>query len=266
VERYPQHGKMILSVAQVEVFLFILARIVGVFIQGPLFSSRSFPAPAKLAFAIWLSIVLWFVTPISPVLPTSLVGFIVILVAELVLGFLLGFICNMLFLGVQAAGELIDMQMGLSVAQALDPVFGAVISVIGRLTFFVALIVFLILDGHHLLLSAFHHSFVVIPVGKPANFIAGPLIFQLFDVSALLWTTAIKIAAPAILLIFLSDFTFGIVSRVAPQVNVFMLGFQVKPMLGLFTIAITMPFIIKQIGGLILVMGQQVTQLLLILK
>jgi len=257
---------MIISVAQIEVLVFILARIAGVFIQAPLFSSRSFPATAKIAFAVWLSIILWFVTPVSPTLPDSLFSFVLTASAEVAFGFLIGFVCNLIFIAIQSAGEIIDLQMGLSVASALDPVFGSVISIIGRLTFFTALVVFILFDGHHLLLSAFHQSFSVLPAGKIANFTSYQLTAQLMDLGGALWMTAIKLAAPAILLIFLSDFTFGIVSRVAPQVNVFMLGFQVKPMLGLFGILLTLPFLIKYIGKTLEIIGQNIVQLFAILK
>lgn len=257
---------MIISLAQLEVFFFILARLAGVFIQAPLFSSRSFPAPAKTAFAVWLAIVLWFVTPVSPTLPATLLLFILTLIAEVALGFLIGFICNVIFIAVQSAGEIIDLQMGLSVASALDPVFGAVISIIGRMTFFIALIVFLAFDGHHLLLSAFHQSFTVLPAGKIANFVTYDLANQIMGLGGMLWMTAIKIAAPVILLIFLSDFTFGIVLRVAPQVNVFMLGFQVKPVLGLFGFSLILPFLIRYIGKLIESMASEIIKLLVIIK
>ncbi len=257
---------MILTALQIEIFTFILARIAGVFIQAPLFSSRSFPGPAKIAFALWLSTLLWFVTPVAPVLPGTPLGFILTLVAEVALGFLIGFICNVLFIALQAAGEMMDLQMGLSVAQALDPVFGSVISVVGRLIFFVALIVFLTMDGHHFLLSAFHQSFTALPAGKIGNFAAYGLAEQIMGLGGMLWMTAIKLAAPIILLIFLSDFTFGIVSRVAPQVNVFMLGFQVKPMLGLFGLLLILPFLVKYVGKLIESMAEEIVKLLAVLK
>jgi len=257
---------MVLSVAQVEAFFFILARLAGLFIQAPLLSNRNFFTSAKVAFALWVTIILWFVTPVTAHPPTSLVAFVLTLAAEVAVGFLIGFICNILFIAVQSAGEIIDMQMGLSVAQALDPVFGAVISVIGRLTFYVALIIFLAFDGHQLLLAAFHNSFTLLPAGQIANFASTGLIDQLITLSSTLWLTAIKIAAPIVLLIFLADFTFGIVSRVAPQVNVFMLGFQVKPIIGLFALSLLAPFIVKYIGRLIETMGGEVLKLLVAIK
>lgn len=266
MEHDSQYGPMIISLAQLEVYLLLLARIAGVFIQVPVLSSRSFPSSAKIALAVWLSIVLWFVTPVNPVLPTTLLSFILTMIAEVTIGFIIGFICNVIFIAVQSAGEIIDLQMGLSVATALDPIFGAVVSIIGRLAFFVGLITFLCLDGHHLILSAFHQSFTLLPVGKIGNFFSYQLLSQILELGSMLWMTAIKIAAPAILLIFLSDFTFGIVSRVAPQVNVFMLGFQVKPVLGLFGIILTLPFLVKYISKLIEIMGEQLIQFLQIIK
>ncbi len=252
---------MIITLQQLAVFLLILGRIAGVFIQAPIFNSRSFPFFAKTSVAIWLSILLWFVTPVHKILPTTLLAFILALVFEIAIGFVIGFICNVIFIAVQSAGEMADLQMGLSVATALDPVFGAVISVIGRLAFFTALIIFITADGHHLILSGFHQSFIALPVGKMANFGSPNLALQMIHLGSTLWLTAIKLAAPAILLIFISDFTFGIVSRVAPQVNVFMLGFQVKPSLGLFGLLMSLPFIVKYINKLIEFMAEQLVVL-----
>jgi flagellar biosynthetic protein FliR len=252
---------MIITLQQLVVFFLIIGRIAGVFIQAPIFNSRSFPFFAKTAIAIWISIVIWFVTPIYQTLPESLFGIILALIFEVGIGFIIGFIVNIIFIAIQSAGEIMDLQMGLSVATALDPVFGAVISVIGRLAFFIALIIFITADGHHLILSAFHQSFTALPVGKMANFSSPNLAMQIIELGSTLWLTAIKLAAPAVLLIFISDFTFGIVSRVAPQVNVFMLGFQVKPSLGLLGILLSLPFIVKYINKLIEFMAEQLVLL-----
>jgi flagellar biosynthesis protein FliR len=167
---------------------------------------------------------------------------------------------------VQAAGEIIDLQMGLSVATALDPVFGTTVSIIGRLAFNLALVLFLILNGHHLLFSSLHQSFTTVPAGAPLNIFNPALQIQLIDLGKYLWTTSLTLAMPAVLLIFLSDFCFGIVSRVAPQVNVFMLGFQVKPSLGLIALLLSLPLIVKYISTLISFMGEEVLRLILILK
>jgi flagellar biosynthesis protein FliR len=248
---------MILNIGQVIVFFLILARIIGVFIQAPIFNSRSFPAFTKVVLAIWISFVLWFVTPLDPQLPQTMELFILSLICEVAIGFTIGFIINLIFIAVQSAGEIMDMQMGLSVATALDPLFGAVISIIGRVTFYTALIVFLLADGHHLILAGLHQSFTALPVGHLPNFFSPAFTVQMIEVGASLWLTAIKLSAPIILMIFLIDFTFGIVSRVAPQVNVFMLGFQVKPSVGLVGLVFILPFMVKYIERLLEVMTAQ---------
>ena len=248
---------MIISLEQLVVFALILGRIAGIFIAAPIFSSRSVPFFLKTAMAIWVALLFWFVVPVHQTLPVVLPAFILALVLEVAIGFTIGFLCNIIFLAIQAGGEIMDMQMGLSVATALDPVFGAVISVIGRLAFFTALIMFISVDGHHLILAALHQSFTAVPVGKIANFGSPQLALQIIELGGTLWYTAIRIAAPVILLIFISDFTFGIVSRVAPQVNVFMLGFQVKPSMGLFGFIMLLPFLVKHINRLIEFMTQQ---------
>lgn len=248
---------MIITLGRLIVFFLILGRIAGVFIQAPIFNSRSLPAFAKSALAIWISLLLWFVTPVNPQLPATLGLFILSLIFEVAVGFTIGFIINVIFIAVQSAGEIMDMQMGLSVATALDPIFGAVISIVGRITFYTALIVFLLADGHHLILAGFQQSFTALPVGKLANFATPGLTVQMIEIGSSLWLTAIKLSAPIILMIFLIDFTFGIVSRVAPQVNVFMLGFQVKPSVGLIGFLFILPFMIKYIERLLGVMTAQ---------
>ena len=258
---------MIINLVQIEIFLLILARIAGIFLQAPILSSRSIPALGKTAFAVWMAALLWFVIPIRPeLIPQYPMTFVLALVIEVALGFLIGFVCNIIFVSVQAAGEIADMQMGLSVATAFDPVFGTTISVVGRLFLFLALFVFVIFDGHHLLLSALHQSFRVLPPATQVNFFSPELGFQLIALGRGLWLTALKLAAPMVLMIFLSDFSFGIVSRVAPQVNVFMLGFQVKPSLGLLGILMASPLLIKQIANLIGVMGEEMLKLIMYLK
>ena len=248
---------MIINVGQLAIFFLILARIAGIFIQAPILNSRSIPFLIKSAMVTWITIVLWFTTPIAATLPNSLFQFALTLASEVAIGFTIGFICNIIFTAIQAGGSIIDLQMGLSVATALDPTFGATISIVGRLCFYTGIFVFVVANGHHLIFSALHQSFTVLPAGTMANFGSPELAQIMIALGSTLWLTAIKLAAPVVLLIFLSDFTFGIVSRVAPQVNVFMLGFQVKPLLGAFGIMMSLPFMIKHMNRLIEYMAEQ---------
>jgi flagellar biosynthesis protein FliR len=155
--------------------------------------------------------------------------------------------------------------MGLSVANALDPIFGSTVSIVGRLTFYTSLVIFLIINGHHMILSGLYESFRALPLGTLVN-IKPVFSNELLEVGVVFWQVAVQLAAPAVMVIFLSDFAFGIVSRVAPQVNVFMLGFQVKPTLGLWAILMTLPLFIRAISLLIGRMGEEIFRLFIILR
>jgi flagellar biosynthesis protein FliR len=151
--------------------------------------------------------------------------------------------------------------MGTSIASALDPNTGAMSSMIGRLAFFLGLVIFFVLNGHHMILAGVHHSYSVLPIGYSVNFSAAFALQVIEGVSSLL-LIALQLAVPALLIIFLSDFSFGIVSRVAPQVNVFMLGFQVKPSLGMLALLFSVPLMTSHVGTLINRMIQEIIRLL----
>jgi len=252
---------MIITVAQLEVFLLVLARIAGIFIQAPILSARSIPTSFKTGLAIWMALTLCFVIPVPKTLPVTSLEFILALINEVLIGFLIGFVCNLIFAAVQAAGDIMDLQMGLSVAQYLAPETGAVATLVGRLFFYTALMTFLIVDGHHLILSTLAQSFRALPIAGMAHLSNGRLMAQLIDLIIKFWTIAIQLAAPAVLLIFLSDFAFGLVSRAAPQVNVFMLGFQVKPALGLYAILMSLPLLVRHVVNLVGVMAEEALKL-----
>jgi len=257
---------MIISFEQLEVYLLILARIGGIFIQAPVLSIRTIPGWVKTAICIWVAAVLWFIVPIPHALPPNNLILIMALINEVLIGYLIGFVCSLIFEAIRAAGDIMDLQMGLSIATIVSPVTGGIVSVVGQLAFLIALIIFFVVDGHHMILSAFHQSFRMLPLAAPINIFSDKLALQLIDLGGALWSTALQMAIPVILIIFLSDFTFGIVSRVAPQVNVFMLGFQVKPSLGFIGILFILPLFIRQIIHLFGKMGEEVLKLFLSLK
>ncbi|MEI6050991.1 MAG: flagellar biosynthetic protein FliR [Bacteroidota bacterium] len=137
---------MILTVLQVQIYTLILARIAGLFISAPLLSNRTFPGPAKTAMAMWIAMVFWFVVPVGKALPDGAVPVVLLLVNELMIGFLIGFIAQTFFFAIQASGDFLDLQMGLSVAAAFDPSTGGMVSIMGRLSFYIGLVIFVILN------------------------------------------------------------------------------------------------------------------------
>ncbi|MBU0572883.1 MAG: flagellar biosynthetic protein FliR [Candidatus Margulisbacteria bacterium] len=258
---------MIISLAQLSVFLLIVTRIGGIMVQTPVFSSRSFPTPAKVALSVWTAAVMWFVVPVSSALPTTTVSLLLVLASEFTIGLLIGLIANLIFVSVQAAGEIIDLQMGLSVAQSFDPIFGSQISIVGRLFFFTMITMFLIINGHHMVLAGVYKSFNMIPAGQLANFGNGALVLQIITLGSKLFAVGFMLSAPTLLILFImASFVFGIVSRVAPQVNVFMLSFQVRPTLGLIGILLTVPLLVKHIANMLGILGEELLKLLVAIQ
>jgi flagellar biosynthetic protein FliR len=238
---------MIVSPTQLLIFMLIMARIIGLFLTAPLLSYRTISKTAKIGLIIWITTVLWFNVPVPPVatgVPQAMVPLIIALVQEVLIGLMLGTVAALIFAGIQAAGEIIDMQMGLSVASTFDPSQGGQASVVARFFSEIMLVLFLAIDGHHLLLVALRKSYEVLPMLQVWNF--GLTGRTLAELGGSVFAVGISLAAPIVLVIFLLDFAFGMVSRVAPQVNVFMLGFQCKPPLGEAVLLLTAPLLVER--------------------
>ena len=255
---------MLISQVQVTVYLLILARTLGLITSAPVLSSRNIPGSAKIALASWTALTLWFVVPVASHLPLTGAALITALAGELFIGLFLGFVGSVFLISIQSAGEMIDVQMGLSVANVFDPSFGTQISIIGRLLFLTGIFFFLSLNGHHALLSVLYNSFDLLPVSALPHIKAAYPEF-LGTLGQTLWRISIQLAIPALVMLLLVDFAFGIISRVAPQVNVFMLGFQVKPTVGLLALLFMLPFFAPFFKSTFLNMSELLTRAILLL-
>ncbi len=246
---------MVITVSMAMVFIMIMARFLGLFMMAPIFSSRTIPAPMKLCLITWITIVIFMITPIPMQLPSTMLSFAIAVFNEFLVGYILGFVAHLIVVSVQEAGSLMDMQMGLSVASALDPASGTQTTIISRLMYQMALLIFVLVDGHHALLGAVQQSFRVIPV---ATLVIYPgLMDQLGYLAGQIFSNALLLAMPIIVVIFLLDFSLGLLGRVAPQVNVFFLGFQLKPVLGLWVLLITLPYLGNRVTVIIQTIVEQ---------
>jgi len=145
-------------------FIFVLARVIGCFILMPFFSERSVSQVLKIIFAIWIAIVMMYMIPKNVLIPEHPIELILAFVNEFLLGLFIGFIARLFFYGIQLSGSIMDMQMGLSVAASFDPATGAQATIMSRLMYITSVAVFLIIDGHHMLLAAIHQSYTTIPL------------------------------------------------------------------------------------------------------
>ncbi|MGI6435397.1 MAG: flagellar biosynthetic protein FliR [Syntrophomonadaceae bacterium] len=216
----------------VEGFLLVLARISGLFLSAPIFSSRQMPGQIKIVAVLVLAAMMAYFLPVTTGLElASPLYMLAAVVLEVLVGYTIGFIAYMLFAGIQLAGQLMDMQMGFAIVNVVDPQSGMQIPLMGNLTQTVALLSYLAVNGHHYLLQAVAQSYQIIPVLGLK--LGSDFSQRLFAISAEMFVIALKVAAPLVIAILITDVAMGFIARTVPQMNVFIVGLPLKIMMGL---------------------------------
>ena len=161
------------------------------------------------------------------------------LAKELIAGLFIGFAFLLIFLGVQMGGSLVGLQIGFGLVSVFDPQSQEQTSVIGELQFLLAMLFFLAINGHHILISSIFQSFKIIPPG--AIGFSSLAAEKMVSMMAMSFVIAIKIAAPLMVTLFLTDVALGIIARTMPQMNVFIVGFPLKIGVGLVMLVFSLP-------------------------
>ena len=220
------------SPEQFKIFFLILIRVSIVFFLFPVFGGQMLPGLAKMGLALLLTFIFFPVVHVDPHLfPANPVQFLVLVVSELIIGLALGLCVQLFFAGVQLAGQMVGFQMGFAIINVLDPQTGTQVSIIDQIGYWVALLVFLSLNGHHMLISALAESFRLVDIGMVS--LKGGFFARLFSISANLFVIAIKIGSPAIAALLFTSAAFGISAKFAPQMNILIAAFPVKIIVGL---------------------------------
>lgn len=229
-------------------FLMIFMRITSLLFTIPAFFPTGTPNIVKIGLGFIISMIL------SPVISTetlpeidSMLVLIMLMGKEIIIGVCLGYIVNLMFSVVQMAGQIIDFSMGFSMMSLFDPIAGENISVMGRLMYWICLAVFMLVDGHLILIQCLIDSFTSVPIGTIVfnREILGYIIQVVFE----FFTIGIKIAVPIMLIILITEIVLGLVSRVMPQLNAMMLGMPIKIFVGLTTFVISIPLVMKIIAS-----------------
>jgi len=232
-----------LSQEQFKCLILILLRVSIILFMFPFFGGMMVPKPVKAGLALMITIVLFpIVRPDPRLFPENLVGSINLILSELVLGLIIGLTIRLFFAAIQLGGQLIGFQMGFAIANVLDPESGTQGSILAQLGYWVALLCFLILDGHHVLLETLANSFSVIKMGSLG--IGVGIFNRISEVSGDMFAMAIKIGAPAIAALLLTSAAFGIIAKVVPQVNILIVAFPIKIVVGLFFFGISLQILL----------------------
>ena len=226
----------------IQILLMILVRVLAIFMSLPMFNSRHLPMAFKAGFAVSISVLLF---PVLKLQSIPLAGNLLTLGlgvgSEVLLGLSIGMFIRMLFAGVQLAGQLAGYQMGMSIANVLDPSTNAQVSLPAQFYSLFAVLIFITTNAHYWFIDALVQSFQIVP---PFGFHLSPtLLDSLVRTSANIFIIGLRVGAPVIVALLLTSVTLGLLARATPQMNVFFVAMPVKILIGLVFIMISLPYL-----------------------
>jgi flagellar biosynthetic protein FliR len=223
----------------VEQYYWPFLRLSALFLAAPVFSAASFPVRSRVLLAVLVTAV---VAPalgqFSVASPLSGEGFL-LAVSQVLIGVAMGFILQLVFAAAVVAGQALAMTMGLGFAMSVDPQNGLQVPVLSQFYVILATLLFLTVDGHLLLIHMLVQSFELIPAGMPLA--AGELAFNVLQLGTGLFVSALLLALPALTAVLLINTAFGVITRAAPQLNIFAVGFPVTILAGFIFVFLSLP-------------------------
>jgi len=246
---------------QLQIFFLIFFRVAAILLSMPIINGNSIPVLFKFGLALSASIVLFPLLDLKvfPVL-TNLSSFVVGAVGEILLGVIIGMAVNLIFVGLQIAGQLSGYQMGMALAEVIDPADGEQIPLLAQFFQIFAFLIFLTVNAHHWFLRALADSFHLVP---PLGFkLSGSLIEQLMRVAGNMFVIAIKVGAPVIAALLLTTIALGLIARTVPQMNVFFVAMPLKIMIGLMFVGFSLPYLSSFLNAVFRKLGDMIFVLL----
>jgi flagellar biosynthetic protein FliR len=254
---------MELALAHLPAMILILCRVTSFFVVAPVFSFRTVPNTFKIGLSVFVALLTF--TAIGTKTTVNFdTMYILLVVREIMVGLLLAFLAYMFFSTVQIAGSFMDIQIGFGIANIIDPMTGASSPMIGNFKFMVAVMLFLAFDGHHYFLQAIMNSYRWLPLDNDlfGGIARGSVSDFLVRSFVTMFTIAFQISLPVLAAMFLTDLGLGLLTRVAPQFNIFVVGVPLKIMLGFLVLIVLIPSIIGLFQSLFSTLFASMQQLL----
>lgn len=244
---------MLLTTAQITAwigeFFWPFMRVGMVFAVAPIFGGRLVPARVRLLLSVLVTAVLVPVIPPAPAIDPLSASGVLVGVQQLLIGLIMGIMLQMVFAALTIGGHTIAMSMGLGFSSMVDPQNGVSVPVIGQYYMTLATLLFLVLDGHLFLIGMLAESFYSLPVA-----IDGVTRQSLWDVvvwGSRMFAAGVLITLPALLALKITNLAFGVITRTAPQLHIFSIGFPVTLTLGFAIMFVSLPDMVPQFGNLV---------------
>ena len=222
-------------------FIWPLSRILALVATAPLLGNPSVPVRIKLGLAVMITVlVMPLVEKSLPQIdPASGVGF-AILLQQILIGIAMGLVMRIVFVAVEMAGELIGLQMGLGFAVFFDPQNSGQIDIVGRFLGVIASLAFLAIDGHLIMIALISQSFSTLPIGLEG--MTNATFTTLANWGSEIFKSGLQLSLPVLTALLITNLALGVLTRVAPQLNIFAVGFPLTLSIGLLVMALSMPF------------------------
>jgi flagellar biosynthetic protein FliR len=221
----------------------VLARTVPMLLLNPILGGHAVPGRVKMSVSMVLALFLVPLFDSAPVEMPAMATYVALFLKELSIGAGIGVFSGLVFWGIATAGRLIDVQRGANLGETLVYQLRAQSSALGTFYMQLAIVAFLVLGGHHLFLRAWYESFRMVPPWSfPGWTAAEPALFAaVMDASARMFGIGLLLGGPPLLALVLTDVAFGLLNRVAPQINVFMLSMPAKMFVGVMMTLLVLP-------------------------
>ena len=237
------------SLNNFEYFLLILVRIVSFVFVAPFFGDSAVPRRVKVGLSLFVAIFMYNIVNKPDLEYTSAVGYSVIVVREVMTGLLIGFaayICNSIIL---FAGNIIDMDMGFSMAMEFNPALNTQTTITGNFYYYLVMLILVASDMHNFILRAVCDSFMVVPIGKTI-FDWDHLVLSITKYMGDMFVIGFRIFLPFFACIMILNCVLGIMAKVAPQMNMFSVGMQLKLLVGFAVLFLTI-FLVPTVANFI---------------
>lgn len=210
----------------------VLARVMPMVFISPFMGGQSIPSEAKMSIGLLLTLLVWPLAhdSLTADIPIYALPFLLVMLKETLIGFAIGFANAHIFYAMETAGRLIDTARGASMSEIMVPSSRQRATAIGTLYSQFLMVFFVGLGGHHIFLDTFFRSFVTIPINEAPDLTPGlsPVAHYAVETCSQVLMIAVLLAAPAVAATFITDLVFGILNRVAPQLNAYFLAMPVK--------------------------------------
>ncbi|MTW20323.1 flagellar biosynthetic protein FliR [Allochromatium palmeri] len=225
-------------------------RISAMLLVVPVFGARQINTRVRLGLALLLAFLIMPQLPEVPAIDPLSVGGVVVAIQQALIGIGMGFILTLVFSAINQAGEAIALSMGLGFASAVDPIGGVQVPMISQYLSILATLIFLAMNGHLVLFDLLLRSFETFPIGS-----GGPESDDFWHIASFgsrMFAGAMLIALPAVASLLLVNLAMGVVTRAAPQLNIFAIGFPITILAGFLIVLLTLPSLTARIGEFVL--------------